>query len=387
MSSEVPPTFKKISASEPHSENGLNGAAQGANGVGPEAGKKSQPAPNGFAAATTSIDGPKVPQIVTSGPSDGSKPSEAGTDAVSGEGTNRSQPQEMSSTAPIGTRKLLRKKHVKKKRHTKIVWTAGHLMNCFFGLTFAFIYFFDFRHRHSLYPRFAYRMAFLGLIIAYSITSFKKFGAQNADFYTLITTENFQYLLLGVVWLFTRPSVFKFMPYFIISVLQMAQEFGVLKHIPQLAVIGMAKVISYNEIMLMIVLLGNTLLFRGTSGYALMAFGLFYWLRIVYSELTKAFFLDIAEVFGDRVILKCPENVQNRYSKIIRSVEARSAEVERIFAKIRDQKIKGVEDKIHEEGENEEDKVGDSGFATGVAGGGGGEVKIDAGEKEPEKKK
>lgn len=278
-------------------------------------------------------------------------------------GANGSQ-QKTQREIPTGKRKILRKKQPAKKNYTKGLWLFGHIVTFTFGFAFFGLYFLNFRNRRSPISRITYRVSLLGAVLAYTMSIISKFGLALPSGYTLITTENFQYLLLVYVWFFTRESVFKLLPYVIISFLHLSKRFNLIHKYPNGLVRKLAEIISYNELALIVVLFVNTLLFRGTSGYALVAFLSFYWLRIVYSDSTKAFFKRFTRNFKANVISKAPPNVQEYYDNFLRRIEFRENEVDKVFVNIH-QTNKKTEAAAKGEIDTSKDKQEDKAFATG----------------------
>ncbi|GMM34414.1 hypothetical protein DASC09_017390 [Saccharomycopsis crataegensis] len=280
-------------------------------------------------------------------------------------------------------RKILQKKKPEPKNYTKLLWTIGHVLALISGLVFIYIYFVHFKSRRGLYSMIAYRASLIGSILAYTMSIFSKFGLSMPNFFALITTENFQYLLLCVVWVFTRSSVFKIAPYIIISFLQLSKQFNLIGKYPKSLVKGLAMMISYNELMVVAVLLVNTLMMRGTSGFALVTFLLFYWLRIVYSESTKLFFKDFAETVDARIICKCPPAVQVQFHRFMMSAQVKGEKVEETFHSMKEtsKDIKAAADcKVSIAKDTDKQEV----FETASKTTGRGDVNISASEKKPD---
>ncbi|VEU20999.1 DEKNAAC101834 [Brettanomyces naardenensis] len=181
-------------------------------------------------------------------------------------------------------RKLVRKPKPEQPI-VKYVWIAGHVTTIVMGLIYGF-YYVLFRSHNSKISFVAYRVALIGSIAAYSCTIVSQFNKKSLPSYlSLLCTLNIQYLLLGIVWFFNRSSIFKIAPYMIVSALQLATQFKVQ---PLLKLSHELKlVVAYDELLLFVVLLVDTILMRGTSGYALVIYLGFYWLRLIQSEDTR----------------------------------------------------------------------------------------------------
>lgn len=199
----------------------------------------------------------------------------------------------------------IHKKLVKKKKEQKpiikTIWIAGHAITLAMGLVYAG-YYMIFRSHESKISFTAYRIALVGVMASYACTILSQFDKKSLPSYlALMGTINFQYLMLSVVWFFNRSSLFKLIPYMIVSVLQLATAFKikpVLKYSQQLGMFA-----AYDEIFLFVVLFIDTILMRGTSGYALIIYAGFYWLRVIESENTRHLLYGIAIKF-DSVMSK-----------------------------------------------------------------------------------
>lgn len=237
------------------------------------------------------------------------------------------------STKGVKTRRVLRKKQPKPKPVKKYVWTAGHSLTLIFGSIYLGLYFAKYILRNKWYwtPRIAYRLSFIGVLMAYSVTVLTTFGKIIPSYYTLLATENFQNLLLAFVWLISRPSAFKLVPFFIISILQFSDRFNIkplLKFQDSLV-----DLITISEVFVFVALLFDTLIFRGTSGYALAIYTGFYWLRINFSPYTQAFILKVIRGIDTKIMAKqSPEN-QAKWQKLKDFVEFRREQTRKAIAK------------------------------------------------------
>lgn len=186
------------------------------------------------------------------------------------------------------------------------LWLGGHICSLVFGgISFLFQIFF-------LPNRFyinsvSYRLAFLGAIVSLTATMSHKFGLKYLPpSSTLVAQQNFQYLVLAFVWIFTFKSNFKIIPYFLISLLQVSANKNIDVVLKQSSFL--ASIIAYDELFLIVYLLLRTILFRNTSGYQLGLFIIFYWLRILYNKATGNLFHAIVE----RLDGKVSSNVKNK---------------------------------------------------------------------------
>lgn len=197
-------------------------------------------------------------------------------------------------------KRRLRKVEPKPKPYDKYGWILGHVITVLCTLVYS-AYYFTYKSHQSRVAEISYRIGFVAVISSYFVSMVNQFGKIPPSYFTLLTTENFQYLLLAIVWLFNRSSFFKILPYFIISILQLSSLLN-LKPVLKLEQ-TFKEIIIYNELFLFVLLLFDTLLFRGTSGYALVIFGLFYSLKIVFSDDTKGLIYSVIVKF-DGVMLK-----------------------------------------------------------------------------------
>lgn len=206
--------------------------------------------------------------------------------------TNETFPSELA-------KKKLVKKQVLYAAIKKKVWLAGHLTTIVFGAISVLFQVLWLPNRYYI-NSISYRLTLIGSMVALAATFSHKFGLRSIPpTTTLMSHQNFQYLILAIVWCFTFKSVFKLLPFLLIAILQISDEFKVdlvLKEQDFLA-----SLIAYDELVLMIYLLLRTLLFRNTSGFQLTLFILFYWLRILYNKETGNLFRAIIERLDGKV--------------------------------------------------------------------------------------
>ena len=197
-----------------------------------------------------------------------------------------------ASPAAVGSTngKKLRKIEKPPKSYSKRIWLVGHIMTLSFGVFYS-IYYLQRKSQHRFVPWACYKLTLIGVWTAYLTSIQSQYNIKSLPHYTtLIATENFQYLLLSVMWFFNRNSLFKILPFMIVSLLQVAttcQLTAILKLETQLS-----KVVLYDELFLFVLLLVDTLLLRGSSGYGLVTYCMFMWLRILQSENTRFFLYD-----------------------------------------------------------------------------------------------
>ncbi|ABN67884.1 predicted protein [Scheffersomyces stipitis CBS 6054] len=226
-----------------------------------------------------------------------------------------------------GTTTIKRKKLVKKVAQPNklkfLIWQAGHASTLVFGtisLLFQVLWLPNKYYINSI----SYRLALAGSIAALTATFSHKFGLHYLpSTSTLISYQNFQYLILAVVWLFTFKSIFKIIPFFLISLLHLAKQ----KNIePVLKESGLlASIIAYDELVLIVYLLLRTLLFRRSAGFQLTLFLLFYWLRILYNKETQNLFSAVIERLDGKLSQVKNPKVQHYWQKTKAFLEQKRA--------------------------------------------------------------
>ncbi|ODV84792.1 hypothetical protein CANARDRAFT_222996 [[Candida] arabinofermentans NRRL YB-2248] len=188
--------------------------------------------------------------------------------------------------------KKLRRKQATEKPIMKYAWLAGHIMTLLFGSIYIY-YYITLKSHNSIFAKIAYRFSLSGVIISYTVAILSQFNKKSLpSYFVLLTTENFQYLALALCWFINRNSAFKLFPYLCISTLQLSKTFK-LKPILKVLEKPLELAIIYNELFLFILLIVDTLLMRGNSGYGLVIYCMFYWLRLLHSEDTRFFLLSI----------------------------------------------------------------------------------------------
>lgn len=223
------------------------------------------------------------------------------------------------------TRKVLVKKVKPPVPIKKYLWLGGHGLTITFGTIYSLFYIFKwFLSSWYWTPRICYRLSFIGVLVSYSITVSTTFGSNLPDYQTLLATENFQNLLLATAWFLSRPSLFKLMPYFFVTSLQLASHFNLpisAKHLNQIS-----DVVAFSEIIVIFALLFDTLLFKGGSGIAFTIYLGFYWLRLNFSPYTQVYILKIVKLIDDKVISKQKPEIQAKWQKIKDFIEYRRSE-------------------------------------------------------------
>lgn len=211
----------------------------------------------------------------------------------------------------------------------KPLWLAGHVMTLFFGVLYALFYV-QRKSQGRLVPWCCYKLTLAGIWLSYAISIQSQFNIKSLPHYTsLIATENFQFLLLSIFWAFNRSSLFKILPFLIISLLQLATAFkldAVLKC--ERILCG---VLLYNSMFLLLLLLVDTLLLRGTSGYGLMVYVLFMWLRILQSENTRFFIYSQLVKFDTSITKVKNKHVQEAWTSVKKFLTYKQANFEQKY--------------------------------------------------------
>lgn len=213
----------------------------------------------------------------------------------------------------------LRKKKLVKKQGdpSKLkyyLWLGGHVFSIVFGIvTFVWqtLWLKNVYYINSI----AYRLALIGASAALLATMSHKFGLKYLPhFPSLLAQLNFQYLVLAVIWCFTFKSIFKIIPLFLISVLQLAEhkKIGAIQKQADF----LASIIGFSELFLVVYLLLRTIFFRQTSGYQLAVVLIFLWLRILFDDETANMFAYLVEKLDGKVSTVKNEKVLKIWSKV-----------------------------------------------------------------------
>lgn len=243
--------------------------------------------------------------------------------------TTTDKPLPETPSTSHANQKLVKKTKKKGAAAMKTAWIAAHATTLATGAIYAGYYALYISHI-SWTSFLAYRFCLLGSFVAYSITILSQFSRKSLpNSIALLSTTNYQYLLLTWIWFFNRSSLFKIIPYLITSLLQLAQQFNVqpiLKLSPQLKLVA-----AYDELVLFVVLFVDTLLMRGTSGFALVIYAGFYWLRIVENEDTRYLLYSIASKLDSTMSKQKNPKVVESWKDIKRFLTSRNGDIAREF--------------------------------------------------------
>lgn len=255
---------------------------------------------------------------------------------------------------------IIKKKDLKKKRDPlkdeRNLWLAGHCMTLGFGLLFTITYLFHvllfFKYRswkwlflrinknyhfiagnrwyHSIIrfmPRVFYRMALLGSITALSVTMYQNWASVNPQWYEMLSSENFQNMLIAAMWFFLgRRSFYRLFPYMVLSFLHLTNWQDEIKGTVQNEKVTkrnvhLLRIMAYSELVVLLALTMDCILLKdGTSGICLVIYLAFYWLRINFSPYAQATILDVLAHLDHHV----PPKYRPQWNKIKEFMHAKN---------------------------------------------------------------
>ncbi|KAF2870865.1 hypothetical protein BDV95DRAFT_574786 [Massariosphaeria phaeospora] len=107
----------------------------------------------------------------------------------------------------------------------QFAWFAGHVSLLFSTLRYGLSYFT--LNYGSKWAAFSYRMAFLSATVTYGIVVYKAYRARmrsgkQGTAVALLLDENVQYLIMGLVWLFSRQVPLAILPFAVYSIFHVA---------------------------------------------------------------------------------------------------------------------------------------------------------------------
>lgn len=193
------------------------------------------------------------------------------------------------------------------------VWLAGHATCLVFG-TVTFIWQTLWLKNVYYINSISYRLALLGSCLALGSTTAHKYGLLYLPpLTTFLSQQNFQYLVLGLVWCFTFKSVFKIIPYFLISLLQLAENKKIA--VVQKQADFLSQIIAFDDLLLIVYLALRTIFFRNTSGFQLVLKLMFLWLSIMFDPSTAEMFSYVVNKLDGKVSTIKNEKVQKMWTK------------------------------------------------------------------------
>ncbi|CEP64913.1 uncharacterized protein LALA0_S15e00232g [Lachancea lanzarotensis] len=237
----------------------------------------------------------------------------------------------------------------------KLIWAVGHAMTVGLGALYALFYLWQcltmYRYRswktlfliarpphvdsktwlqllwRSL-PQISYRLSLVGVLAAYSVTSYQKWFSLNPTWYDLLSRENFQSILIATLWLFSRASLFKLVPFILTSFLHLTvkpekktdvKEDGNKDEVkkplnekdgketkPKDNTTTLLHIIAYSELITVVSLFFDIITFRdGVAGFVLAIYMSIYWLRLNFSPYAQETLL--------RIVLKVDKKIPPKY--------------------------------------------------------------------------
>jgi hypothetical protein len=231
------------------------------------------------------------------------------------------------------TRRVLVKKLKPAKPIKKYIWLAGHGLTLGCGAVYLVFYIFKWWLSSWWWtPTVVYRFAFVGVMLAYSISILTTFGTCIPPYNTLLVTENFQTMIIATIWLWSRSSAFKLFPFMVVAALQLSSEYNFLPVLKLQNQLG--DCVGGSEIVIILVLLFDTFLFRGTSGYALVLYLLLYSIRVQFSPYTQSYLLRLMNVIDERFIKKQKDSQFKFYwTKVKQFLEIRRSQTTQALEK------------------------------------------------------
>lgn len=230
----------------------------------------------------------------------------------------------------VHTRRVLVKKPEAPKPVKKYIWLAGHFLTVVCGSTYlAFNLLRWVLSSWRWTPWILYELAFVGVMMSYSISVVTTFGAIIPPYNTLLSTENFQTMVIAVIWIISRPSMFKIMPYFVVACLQLSSEYNIKPLLKLQSQLG--EVVTFSELIVIGALLVDTFLFRGTSGFALALYLGFYWLRVNFSPYTQSTLLRFMRIVDDMYMKNNKSKVKLYWDKSRGFLEFRRSQTKRAY--------------------------------------------------------
>lgn len=140
-----------------------------------------------------------------------------------------------------------------------------------------------------------YRLFFLACVAAYFTSVYRRYGGQRPSRYVLLQTDTFQYLLMSLLFLISRRSIFKLFPFFMYSIMHVAETLRkrVLKRDSPLAhqlndhilkfEAPIQRIVADSEILILLRIFVNTLLFRQGAAVCMVIYVVIFRLRVAYS--------------------------------------------------------------------------------------------------------
>ena len=188
----------------------------------------------------------------------------------------------------------------------RIGHAATIVFSALFTLTFIFF------KGGSLVGQIFYRGLFLAVSVTYGLALYQRFGGETPSFFVLLRMENFQYGILGLLWLISRYHWIKIVPFLGISLLQASYYVETeLKPGTPLArqiedfrtkhIVLLSEAIAWTNFLIMLRLFIELITFRRGSAVGFLAFGFFLRIRLAYSLEQQKVLLKLREVVEEKI--------------------------------------------------------------------------------------
>lgn len=264
----------------------------------------------------------------------------------------------------MSTIKIIRKKQKAKAdpvAKQKLIWTVGHAVTLVCGVVFSLyclycmVFFYRYRSWKTLFllaksqsntgntsrlklllkwaPLICYRVSLMGVFASYGIGTWQNWSELSPSYYDLLSDENFQSILIALLWMFSRASLYKLLPFMITSYLHLTSKKQVVQNAndekknteSKSTDIQLLHFIAYSEIIVAVTILFDALMFKdGTSGFVLVLYLSIYWLRINFSPYVQMTFLRLLVKLDKKI----PPKHKEKWEKVKQFFYARLQEDE-----------------------------------------------------------
>ncbi|CDO92279.1 unnamed protein product [Kluyveromyces dobzhanskii CBS 2104] len=240
--------------------------------------------------------------------------------------------------------KVIRKKpsSIDTKAKQRAIWIVGHYMTLTLGALYVL---YAFKHNLGIYhrrswktlfllakrnvysvtwknstwrqyliswlPSLCYQGSLLGVFMSHGVTEYQKWINTSPSFYDLLSSENFQVILLAGLWVVSRRSSFKLFPLMIVSYLHITKKNAVKDTEISEITMKNAKLLhlmAYSELIVILTLLVNTFIFKeAIAGFVLLFTIAIFWLRVNFSPYTQATLLRLLMAVDKKIPQKNKE--------------------------------------------------------------------------------
>ncbi|AMD22927.1 HHR158Wp [Eremothecium sinecaudum] len=179
-------------------------------------------------------------------------------------------------------------------------------------------------------PKVCYRLSLIGVLCSHSVTSWQNWSHLNPTVYDLLSTDNFQNLLIAIVWLFTGSSVFKLVPFIATSYLHLTKKATATEREVTKQNRRLLHCIAYSEIFVLLSLVLDTLLFKGIAGFTLIFYVTIFWLKLNFSPYVQNTALYALNKFDGVIPASRKKQWQSTKDFLINSAREREATREKV---------------------------------------------------------